>query len=59
MSAKKRGRTRPEAAMAARLAPGGAGWTLGDRGTCFAGSGWGSAEDPFPLRARAKESIYD
>lgn len=59
MSAKKRGRTRPGAPKALGLAPGGVGRTLGARGTCFVGVGWGSAEDPFPLRARAKASICD
>lgn len=59
MSAKKRGRTRPGAAKALGLAPGGVGWTLGARGTGFVGAGWGSAEDPFLLRVRAKVSICD
>lgn len=59
MSAKKKGRTRPGAEKAPGLAPEGAGRILGARGACFAGAGWGSAEDLFPLRARAKASVYD
>lgn len=59
MSAKKKGRTRPGAAKTPGLAPEGAGRILGARGAYFAGAGWGSAEDPFLIRARAKAFVYD
>lgn len=51
MSAKKRGRTRSGAAEAPGLSQGRAGRVLGARGAGFAGSVWGFAEDPFPLRS--------
>lgn len=37
----------------------GAGRILGVKGACFAGTGWESAKDPFPPRARAKASVCD